>query len=134
MGCGPRDEATTQAPDPSQAPAGNGATATTIQNVDAAGARQLLDTQKDIVVLDVRTPGEFADGHITGAKNLDFNGTGFADSLALLDRNTTYLVHCAAGGRSTRSLSRFKELGFKSVVHLDGGLNGWIQAGQPVEK
>lgn len=105
-----------------------------IRNVDAKGAKELLSGSGPVVVLDVRTPAEFASGHIAGAKNLDFNDAGFVDGLSKLDRGATYLVHCAAGGRSTRSLARFKELGFKSVVHLDGGFNGWVQAGQPVEK
>ncbi|MGE3311790.1 MAG: rhodanese-like domain-containing protein [Limisphaerales bacterium] len=144
--CGPADEAATANPAPPETPktAETPATpppteptstpATIVQNVDAAGARQLLDTRKDVVVLDVRTPEEFAGGHIAGARNLDFNAPEFRDQLSQLDRGTTYLVHCAAGGRSTRSLARFKDLGFKSVVHLDGGLNGWVQAGQAVEK
>lgn len=107
---------------------------TVVRNVDAAGAKKLLADDGGVVVVDVRTPEEFGGGHIAGAKNLDFNAPGFRDELGKLDREKTYLVHCAAGGRSTRSLARFKELGFKSVVHLDGGFNGWVQAGQPVEK
>lgn len=110
------------------------AEATAVQHVDAAGAKKLLADPGKVVVLDVRTPEEFAGGHLAGAKNLDFNQPSFRDELSKLDRDATYLVHCAAGGRSTRSLTRFKELGFKSVIHLDGGYNGWVQAGQPVEK
>lgn len=110
------------------------AEATAVQHVDAAGAKKLLADPGKVVVLDVRTPEEFAGGHLVGAKNLDFNQPSFRDELSKLDRDATYLVHCAAGGRSTRSLTRFKELGFKSVIHLDGGYNGWVQAGQPVEK
>ena len=49
---------------------------------------------------------------------------------ARLDRKKTYIVHCAAGGRSTQSLAVFARLGFTSVQHLDGGLNGWIAAGK----
>lgn len=109
-------------------------TGTEVRHVDAVGAKKLLAETPGIVVLDVRTPGEYAGGHLAGAKNLDFNVPEFRDHLSKLDRNATYLVHCAGGGRSTRSLTRFQELGFKSVVHLDGGFNGWVQAGQPVEK
>jgi len=118
------------ASNPSTAPA----EATVVQNVDAAGAKKLLADGGNVVVLDVRTPEEFAGGHVAGAKNLDFNSADFRENLSKLDREKTYLVHCEAGGRSIRSLSRFKELGFKSVVHLDGGFSGWVKAGQPVEK
>jgi phage shock protein E len=108
--------------------------ATTVRHVDVAGAKKLLADGGNVVVLDVRTPEEFAGGHVAGATNLDFNSPDFRDHLSKLDRDKTYLVHCAAGGRSTRSLSRFKDLGFKSVVHLDGGFNGWVEAGLPVAK
>lgn len=110
------------------------ASKTLIRHVDAVGAEQLLAEDKDVIVLDVRTPGEFQEGHIAGATNVDFKGNDFGGELAGLDRGKTYLVHCAAGGRSTRSLGEFERLQFKSVVHLDGGLNAWRAAGKPVEK
>ena len=106
----------------------------TVGHVDAKGARKLLADKPEVVVLDVRTPEEFAGGHVAKALNLDFNAPDFKERLGQLDREKTYVVHCAAGGRSTRSLGRFQELGFKSVIHLDGGFNGWVQAGFPVEK
>jgi rhodanese-related sulfurtransferase len=106
---------------------------TKIEHVDAAGAAKLV-TDKKVVVLDIRTPKEYQAGHIAGAKNLDFYERDFAQKLATLDKATPYLVHCAAGGRSTKSLDQFKKLGFKSVVHLDGGFKAWEKAGQPVEK
>ncbi len=109
------------------------AAVTTIRNVDAKAAQQLLSENSDIQVLDVRTPEEYAAGHLAGARNLDFNAPEFRENLSKLDRDKTYLVHCGAGGRSTRSLSRFKDLGFKSVIHLDGGFNGWVEAGQAIE-
>lgn len=92
------------------------------------------DPAKAITVLDVRTPEEFAAGHLKGAKNVDFNGDDFEKQLSTLDRGKTYLVHCAAGGRSTRSLKLLDKLGFKSVIHLDEGYKGWTAAGLPVEK
>lgn len=114
-------------------------TAAPVKHVEAAEAAKELDAAakdpaKAITVLDVRTPEEFAGGHLKGAKNLDFNESGFQKQLAGLDRSKTYLVHCAAGGRSTRSLKVFEKLGFKSVIHLDGGYDGWKKAGLPVEK
>ncbi|MBL9136806.1 MAG: rhodanese-like domain-containing protein [Verrucomicrobiales bacterium] len=105
-----------------------------VRHVDAKGAKKLLAKEKNITVLDVRTPSEFADGHIADARNIDFNAPGFEAEVSKLDRNKTYLVHCAAGGRSTRSLSVLQRLGFKNVVHLDGGLNAWTKSGQPVTK
>ena len=111
-----------------------------VKHVEATEAAKLLAAQdakvpaKNISVIDVRTPEEFSEGHIKGAQNIDIASPTFKADLDKLDRTKTYLVHCAAGGRSTRSLSILNQLGFKSIVHLDGGLNGWRKAGLPVEK
>lgn len=108
--------------------------AAAIQHVDAAGGEKLLGEKKGTVVLDIRTAKEFAAGHIATARNLDFYAADFEKQLAELDRTKTYLVHCASGGRSGRSLEAFKKLKFESVYHLDGGFNAWQRAGKPVEK
>ncbi|MCB1062246.1 MAG: rhodanese-like domain-containing protein [Verrucomicrobiae bacterium] len=110
------------------------AEATKIDHVDAAGAASLLASADKPVVLDIRTPAEFADGHIEGAKMIDFQAADFESKVAELDRDKTYLVHCQGGGRSTSSLPVFEKLGFKHVVHLDGGFGGWESSGQPVAK
>ena len=108
-----------------------------VQHVDAAGAKKLLDESAKggkVTVLDVRTPDEYKAGHIAGAVNVDFLGGKFADELAKLDKTKTYVVHCQSGGRSTRSLEVFKKLGFKSIVHLDGGMGAWQKEKLPVTK
>ena len=110
------------------------ATASAIQHVDAAGGEKLLAANKDVLVLDVRTPGEFSGGHLPKARNVDFNAADFEKKLGELDRAKPYLVHCASGGRSGRSLEVFQKLGFKSVYHLDGGYTAWQRAGKAVEK
>ena len=108
------------------------APATSVVHVDAAAAGRLLSTNRTVVVLEVRTPREFAEGHIKGATNVNFNADKFSAEIGKLDRGQSYLVHCAAGGRSTKSLEVFQKLGFKSIYHLDGGLKAWQDAGQPV--
>ena len=97
-------------------------------------AAQWLETDKTVVVLDVRTPAEYKQGHLKGAVNVDYNAPDFEQQLARLDKNKPYLVHCAVGGRSTKSLPVLQKLGFTNVRHLDGGLQAWQQAGQPVVK
>jgi len=104
-----------------------------VKHVDPAGAETLIH-EKQVVVLDLRTPEEFKAGHIAGATNLNFNATDFAQKLGQLDQDRTYLVHCASGRRSTTSLETFKKLKFKSIIHLDGGIKAWEKAGKPVEK
>lgn len=90
--------------------------------------------QRKLTVLDVRTADEFKDGHIPGAVNLDVLDNGFKQEVAALDKSKTYLVHCASGRRSANAAGQMKALGFKSVIDLAPGFNGWKAAGKPVEK
>ena len=87
-----------------------------------------------VTVLDIRTASEFEDSHIAGATNIDYTDNKFEAEIAKLDRNKTYLVHCASGNRSTKSLPKFEKLGFKNIIHLDGGIKAWEAAGNPVKK
>jgi rhodanese-related sulfurtransferase len=107
--------------------------ASALTHVKAAEAAKLVEGQK-VTVLDVRTPEEFREGHIKGAKNVDFNAPDFAARLRELDKTKPYLLHCKSGGRSSNSLATFKELGFEKIFHLDGGIMGWEAAKLPVEK
>ncbi len=104
------------------------------KHVDVAGAAKLLETNKNVVVLDIRTEDEFKDGHLPKAVNIDYLDKSFGEKIAKLDKEKTYLVHCAAGGRSTKSLEQFKAKGFKNIYHLDGGYGAWEAAGKPVTK
>ena len=107
---------------------------TKITHANAKEAAALVKAKK-VVVVDVRTADEFAKGHIAGAKNVDIlEEKTFETGLKALDKDKPVLVHCAAGGRSTRSLKMFEKLGFKDVTHLDGGLNAWQAEGLPVMK
>jgi len=111
-----------------------GADAVAVKHVDAPGAEKLLKEDAKVVVLDIRTPKEFAEGHLQGAQNIDYYADDFEASLKKLETDKTYLVYCASGGRSTKSLQQFAKLGFKSIVHLDSGYKGWEKARLPVEK
>jgi phage shock protein E len=107
--------------------------AAAVKHVDAKAAAALVQ-EKKATVLDVRTAGEFAEGHIAGAKNLDFNGADFEQRLKELDKTQPYLVHCRSGGRSGKSLATFQKLGFTNIHHLDGGIMAWEDAKQPLQK
>ncbi len=89
---------------------------------------------KHNVVLDVRTPREFAAGHIPGAINLDVNAPEFGEKISTLSKDKVYLVHCAAGVRSARACQKMTSLGFQHLIDLAPGFKGWQQAGKPVEK
>ena len=102
-------------------------------HVKAEEAGKLVKEGK-VAVLDVRTADEYKDGHIKGAKNIDFTENNFESEAAKLDKSKPYLVHCQGGGRSTKSLEVLKKLGFQHIYHLDGGFSAWEKAGQPLEK
>ena len=108
--------------------------ATKIEHVDAKAAAALLKKSDKVKVLDVRTPDEFKEGLIKGAELADFKGDDFEGALKKLDKSVPYLVHCRSGGRSTSALETLKKLGFQHIYHLDGGMNAWSEAGNPVEK
>jgi rhodanese-related sulfurtransferase/thioredoxin-related protein len=95
-------------------------------------ARMMEDKQN--VILDVRTPTEFGNGHIAGALNLDVNAVDFQEKVATLDKNKIYLVHCASGIRSVKACQKMAKLDFPNLYNLSGGFKAWAKAGKPVEK
>lgn len=104
---------------------------TGIQSVDAAEAHALA-IESGTVVLDIRTPEEFAEGRVEGAINIDFYAGDFAVRIAALDRDATYVVYCRSDSRSGQAMDLFRDLGFAAVHEIDGGILSWIQAGLPV--
>ncbi len=86
----------------------------------------------DLVVLDVRTPAEFADGHLEGATMLDFYADDFSEQLAELDRDVPYLLYCRSGNRSGQTRALMEDLGFSDVADVDGGILAWADAGLPI--
>ena len=71
-------------------------------------------------VIDVRTPQEFAAGHISGATNLDLEGGALAASLASLDKAASYSVYCHSGRRSEMAKKLMTDAGFTNVTDLGG--------------
>jgi rhodanese-related sulfurtransferase len=86
------------------------------------------------VVIDVRTPAEFAEGHIYRAVNIDVNSVTFKDEISSLDKDFTIIVYCQSGVRSTKARQIMEELGFKYVINMTGGYGAWVDAGLPVEQ
>lgn len=84
-------------------------------------------------LLDVRTSGEFAEGHIPNAVNIDVTSTDFEQKVAGLDKAQPVLVYCKVGGRSAKAAKKLKALGFTTIVDLDGGFSSWSGEGKPVE-
>lgn len=92
----------------------------------------LLREKPELVVVDIRTPAEFAGGHIKGAVNIDFQTEGFAEAIAALDAGVPTVFHCRSGGRSGQAQSLFESLPFTELYHFAAGSNGWSAAGYPI--
>ncbi len=88
--------------------------------------------ESGVVTLDVRTPGEFAEGYIEGARLIDFQSGNFENEIATLDKNATYAVYCRSGNRSGQAVKVMKDAGFSNVFNMNGGVIEWANAGLPL--
>jgi rhodanese-related sulfurtransferase len=89
----------------------------------------------EVVILDVRTPEEYADGYIKNAVNIDWkNPEGFQAKAAQLQKTKPVYVYCHSGVRSQMATDWFRLNGFTNVVGLDGGMEAWQKAGKRVSK
>jgi rhodanese-related sulfurtransferase len=100
--------------------------------LDVAQFEQKL-TEPNTVLIDVRTPQEFNEGHITGAVNMDFYGDNFEVQINSIDKSKTVLVYCKSGNRSGKAASIMTKQNFNSVFDLSGGITNWIASGKSVE-
>ncbi len=93
-----------------------------------------LSTTPTGQLLDVRTMGEYNQGHLLKSKNMDYNDPGFAQKIETLDKNKPVFVYCQAGGRSGKAAKLLVEKGFKEVYDLQGGFSKWSAANMPSAK
>jgi rhodanese-related sulfurtransferase len=91
-------------------------------------------TEAGIITLDVRTPGEFNEGHIEGSVLVDFQSGNFENEIESLDKNKTYAVYCRSGNRSGQAVKVMSEAGFTNLYNLNGGVIDWANAGLPLVK
>jgi phage shock protein E len=131
VGCSSSSDSAKVAPENVTSPSGVDASSSSIRLVTADDAEKLA-TDPSISVIDVRTPAEFAEGHLAGARLMDFRSAEFPQQLGTLDPNGRYLIYCRSGNRSGEAVGLMKELGFTDVADLDGGIVAWTGAGKPV--
>ena len=86
------------------------------------------------VILDIRTPEEYAQGHIEGAVNMDYYHPGFQVELNKLDKTKMYLIYCRTGNRSGQAFEFMKEQRFTEVYHMEDGIVSWRRENLPVVK
>lgn len=78
-----------------------------------------------IQLVDVRTPEEFADGFIKGAKNINVNDANFETEIQKLDKTKPVYIYCRSGARSQTAATKMVELGFTEIYDLEGGYMNW---------
>ncbi len=93
--------------------------------LNAKAFQEKITTTPEGIVLDVRTPGEFTEGHLENAVNIDWNSDNFDDGISKLDKTKPYFVYCLAGGRSTAAVEHMRSLGFENLIELEGGILKW---------
>lgn len=102
--------------------------------VEVAEASELM-AQGDLLLLDVRTPGEVNQGYIEGARNIDImSWDEFTAEVDQLEKAEPVMVYCKVGGRSHKAAVYLAENGFTQVYDMKGGIIAWTKAGEPIKK
>jgi|VirMetMinimDraft_7_1064189.scaffolds.fasta_scaffold212853_1 rhodanese-related sulfurtransferase len=95
------------------------------KNLTAEPFKKSMSELENTVLLDVRTPGEVAEGIIEGAIAIDFFANDFQTKISALDKDKNYFIYCRSGNRSGQACQMMDQLGFKSLVNLEGGILAW---------
>lgn len=101
-----------------------------LRDLDVAEFEKGFKNDPNAVLLDVRTPQEFAETKIAGAANLDFYSDKFQQELAGWDKSKAYYVYCHSGSRSSKTSQMMKQMGFSKVYNLSGGIVAWKGSGK----
>lgn len=102
---------------------------------DVLSAKDFNDTMtklNDELLVDVRTPGEYSEGHLDHAVNIDWTDNSFETKIANWDKSKPVMVYCQSGRRSAAAGNKMRDMGFKKVYELSGGITAWIDENLPV--
>ena len=101
--------------------------------IDSAALLKRIDSKDaSLLILDVRTPAEFAAGHVPGAINIPHSYLPARSAELASDKDV--VIYCATGVRSELAASRLRENGFTRLLHLDGDMTGWVEGKRRIEK
>lgn len=89
-------------------------------------------SEKEVQLVDARTPEEFQEKHIANAINANILADDFEQRVGPLDKNKPVLVYCKSGVRSSNAAAKLKAMGFTNIIDLDGGITQWVAEGKPV--
>lgn len=96
-----------------------------VQTLSVQEAKLIFAEAPDVFILDVRTPEEFAEGHIVGSRNINFYDQDFDEKVAQLDRKQPIYLICESGMRSWKTGVILSEMGFAELYNIDGGFLEW---------
>lgn len=97
-------------------------------------AEKIKKNPEAFFIMDVRTPGEFRQGRLPGAHNIDFWGPTFEYDIEKLPKDKPILLYCRTGKRSAGAEEALKKAGFENIKHMQAGFEAWEKAGLPIEK
>ena len=106
-----------------------------IHDISVAEAYALIQENKanpDFKIIDIRTPEEYAAGHLEDSTLIDYYAENFKAELGKLDRVKSYLIYCRTANRSGQARDIMKGMGFLSVYNMEGGIVAWQAAGYAV--
>lgn len=95
------------------------------KTVDCAELETIIGKDGNFQLIDVRTEGEHASGHIPNSENINLMSPDFVSKMEFLDRDKEYFVYCASGNRSRTACSQMVNMGFKNVNNVRMGMMGW---------
>jgi len=104
---------------------------TSINQVNSDELLDFIDINNAVLV-DVRTNDEYNSGYIENSINIDYFSDDFSENVEKLDKNTTIVLYCRSGKRSSKSANKLSKLGFKEIYNLQGGILDWIEIGNSV--
>jgi rhodanese-related sulfurtransferase len=102
--------------------------------LDASAVRSLLQANPDVLLVDVRTPGEYETAHIAGSINLPLDQVDAHLRRIVNDAGGRLVLVCQSGNRAAQAQQKLTAAGLTDVVVLTGGVNAWASAGGPVER
>ena len=102
------------------------------KSISAHDAKSLLDTNKNIYLLDVRTPQEYSQGKLAGSVLIPLGE--FERRMREVPKNKTIIVYCAVGSRSKPVANFLSQHGYKDVYNMTDGIVGWYRNGFPIQR
>lgn len=104
-----------------------------VTNISVTDLKQKLDQRQQLVLLDVRTPEEYAgDGHVAGSRLIPLQD--LASRAGELPKDQPIACICRSGNRSKTACDQLSQMGFTGLLNVEGGMHAWGQAGFPIEK